>query len=131
MHEGVFDAHPGGDGQAHAVVDVAGVQQGVRLPVVGAQRHAVGAVAEHGRDQGGEVARGGALPDEDPHAFAALLLGLLELGALVVGLDARGQVGVQLAAAQAGRVTVDALVAGGGDLGEHLRVAVRRRRESP
>ena len=77
-HEGVLDAHPGGDGQAHAVVDVPGVKQRVRLPVVGAERDPVGAVAEHGRDQGGEVARGRALPDEDPHALAALLLGLLE-----------------------------------------------------
>ena len=53
------------------------------------------------------------------------------VGALVVGLDARGEVGVQLAAAQAGRVAVDALVAGGGDLGEHLRVAAHHARGSP
>ena len=122
-HERVLDPYPLGDRHPHAVVDVAGGHERVRLPVVGAQRHPVGPVPEHGRDEVAKVPRGRALADEEPHPLAALLLGLVELGALVVRLDARRQVGVELAAAHPGRVAVHAAVARRGDLGEDLGVA--------
>ncbi len=89
---------PAGDRQPDAVVDVAVLEDRVRLAVVAAQRDPLGAVPEHGRDQVGEVLAGRALPDEDPHALAALLLRFVEHRALVVRLDPGGQVGVELPA---------------------------------
>ena len=47
-------ADPGVDGQLHAVVEMADVEQGVGLAVVGAQGDVVGPVGQHGGD---EVAR--------------------------------------------------------------------------
>ena len=94
-HQGVDLADPGPDGQVEAVVHVAHVQQGVGLPVVAAQRHVIGAMGQHHRDEVEQVLAGRALADEDPHPLAPLLLRLGQLGALVVGLDAGGQVRIE------------------------------------
>ena len=100
-----------------------------------------------------QVACGRRLADQEPHAGAQPLAPLLDRVGLVVGADAGGDVGVQVAAAHAGRVAVDvarerelrelALVAGD-DAGEvhHLgeaehtpapqqRVEVARRQLAP
>ena len=122
-HEGIFDAVLPGDGQPYAVIGMSRVEQCLWFTIVGAKRYTVGTVHEDGADQVGEVARGRAFSYEDPHCLASFFLGLADLGALVVGLDARGEVGVEQAPAQAGRVPIDTLVAGRGDLGEHPRVA--------
>ena len=113
----------GGDRQPRAVVDVARAQQRVGLAVVGAERRQLGAVLQHVRDQRLEVLAGRALTDEDPHALAPPLDHLLERRRLVVGLDAGGQVGVEVATEDAGAVAVDPAPAGGSDAREHLRVA--------
>ena len=43
-HEGVLGPHAGRDRESDAIVDVSGVEQGVWLSVVGAERYAVGPV---------------------------------------------------------------------------------------
>ena len=58
--------------QAHYLGNV------LRLPVVGAQRDSLGAMAQHCRDQIRQVLARRALPDKDPHAFAALFLSLIQ-----------------------------------------------------
>ncbi len=122
-HERVLDGHAGADREAHAVVDVAELADGVGLAVVAAERDPRGAVAQDRRDQLEQVLARRALPDEHPHALAALLLELVEAGALVVGLDPGREVRVQHAAAEAGRVTVDPARTCRGDLGPELGVA--------
>ncbi len=124
QHQGVLQPHPGGHGQTHAVVDMAVAQKGVRLAVVGAQGDPVGAVARDRSDERREVSGGGALTDEDPHSLAPLFLRLLEVGAFVVRLHARGQVGVELAPQDPGRVPVDATVPRRRYLRQHVRFAV-------
>ena len=115
---------PARDRQPDAVVDVPVGQDRVRFPVVAAQRDPLGAVPEHGRDQVGEVLAGRALPDEDPHALAALLLRLVER-ACTRGRTRRRRPGRRRAPRprQARRVPVDPAVAGGRDLRQQLGVA--------
>ena len=122
-HQGVDLGHPVAHREGDAIVEVAGLEQGVGLPVVGAQRHAVGAVTRHGGDQGLQVLAGRTLPHEDPHALAPLLLGLRELRALVVGLHPGGQVGVERATTEAGGVPVHPATSCGLDASEHLGIA--------
>ena len=115
------------DGPAHDVVDVALFEQVVRVLVVGAE-HAVGVVLRREqREQRVEVAGRCALADHD-------VLSALELGervfhgtALVVGVHARSDVGVQVVACEARGVAVDLLVVRlrGDDLFQHLLVGVR------
>ena len=99
------------------------MQDRVGLAVVGAERDPLRSVLQHDRRQGGQVPARRALPGEDSHALAALLGSLVQRRALVVGLDPRGQVGVQPRAGEAGRVPVHATVAGRGDLRQQLGVA--------
>ena len=75
-----------------------------------------------------EVAGGGALADHDKLAALELGNGVVELGALVVGVDARGDVGVEVVALEAGRVAVDLLVVRlrGDNFLHDLRVGVDR-----
>ncbi len=123
QHECVLDRYAVLHGQPDAVVDVAASEDQIGFPVVAAQRDVRGPVAEHHRDQVGEVAARRPLPDEHPHPLAPLLLGFVELGALVVRLDPGREVGVELLAAQAGRMTVDAPGAGCVDLGHEVGIA--------
>ena len=99
------------------------MQDRVGLAVVGAERDPLRSVLQHDRRQGGQVPARRALPGKDPHALAALLGSLVQRRALVVGLDPRGQVGVQPRAGEAGRVPVHATIAGRGDLRQQLGVA--------
>ena len=70
--------------------------------------------------------RGRSLAQHDVHALGQLLEGLRGRRALVVGADARGDVGRERAAREPRRVAVDALarVAEEGDLVEELLVLV-------
>ncbi len=120
--EGVYFAHPGLDGQLDAVVEVPRLEQGVRLTIVAAEGDVVGAVGQHGGDEVTEILTGRSLADEDPHTLAPLLLGLCELGALVVGLHARCEVRIEQGARESGGVTVDPAAAGGSDAGQHLGI---------
>ncbi len=122
-HQGIFQSHTAGDGQPDTVIHVAVGEDRIGLAVVGAERDPFRTVLAHQRDQSGEVPARRALPGEDPHTLAALLGRLSQRGALVVGLDPRGQVGVQLPAGQPGRVPVHPAIPGGGDLRQQLRVA--------
>jgi len=106
-------------------LDVAELQQrvGSRSSVHSATRS--GPVAEHGLDQGGEVAGRGALRMKI-HMPCDVSLRLFELRVTRgwIGLDACGEVGIELPANNApGAVAIDPLVAGGRDLGEDLWVA--------
>ena len=76
------------------------LEQRVGLAVVGAEGGELGAVADDVGRERLEVLARRALADEDPHPLAALLGRLLELGALVVGLDAGREVGVERPAAR-------------------------------
>ena len=73
------------------------LEERVGLPVVAAQGDVIGAVGQDHRDQITQVLAGRPLADEDPHPLAPLLLGLFELGALVIGLHPGGQIRVQQA----------------------------------
>ena len=94
---------------AHHRVDVAVVCDVLGLAVVGAERDPAGAVLGEQRQQRAQVPRGGRLSDQEPHpepqAFASLLDGV----GLVIRADARGRVGVQVAADDTGGVPVDVL----------------------
>ena len=107
-----------GHGDAAHLVDVALAQQQVGLAVVGAERAALGPVVAHERQQVAQVARVRRLAQQHPGALAALLERLGERRRLVVGRDARGEVGVQLRAVDARRVSVDALALRQRDLRE-------------
>ena len=115
------------DGTAHDVVDVALFEQIVRVLVVRAE-HAVGVILRcEQREQRVEVARGRALANHDVLSALELGDGILHGAALVVGIDAGGDVGVQVVARKAGGVAVDFFVVRlrGDDLFEHLLVGVR------
>ena len=122
-YEGILNGRPAGNRKAHAVIDVTLREDGVRLPVVAAQRDPLGAVLQHDRDQVGEVLACRTLPDENPHPFPALLLRLLEQRAFVIRLNPGGRVRVERAASQARRVAVYPAVSSSGDLGQQLGVA--------
>ena len=86
------------DGTAHDVVDVALFEKVVRVLVVRAE-HAVGVILRcEQREQRVEVARGRALADHDVLSALELGDGILHGAALVVGIDAGGDVGVQVVA---------------------------------
>ncbi len=92
------------------------------LAVVGAEGEAVRAELLDERQERGEVARGGGLADQHPHAGAQALAALLRRVALVVGADAGGGVGLEVLAEDAGRVAVD-VRRREGELLELVRVA--------
>ena len=114
------------DGLAGDVVDVSLFQQIARVLVVGAEHAALGVLRREQGDQRLEIARGRALADHDE--LAALQLGqrVFQCGAFVVGIDAGGDVGIQILALEARRVAVDLLVVRlrGDDLRDDLRVVV-------
>lgn len=115
------------DGTAHDVVDVPLFEKIVRVLVVRAE-HAVGVILRcEQREQRVEIARGRALADHDVLSALELGDGILHGAALVVGIDAGGDVGVQVVARKAGGVAVDFFVVRlrGDDLFEHLLVGVR------
>ena len=118
--------HARGDGLLDDVVDVTLFQQIVGVLVVRAE-HTVGVILRREqRQQRVKVARRGALADHD--VLAALELGerVAHIGALVVGVDAGGNVGVEVVAGKAGGVAVDLLVMRlrRNDLLEHLLVGI-------
>ena len=114
------------DGLAADVVNVALFEQVARVLVVGAEHAAVGVLRREQRRERLKIAGGGALADHDELAAAELRQRVLDVGALMVGVDARGDVGVKILARQARRVAVDLLVVRlrGDDLRDDLRVVV-------
>ena len=113
------------DGAADDIVDVSLFQKVVGVLVVRAE-HTVGVILRREqRQQRVEVAGSGALADHD--ILTALDLGkrILHGGALMVGVDAGGNIGIELVAGKPGRVTVDLLVVRlrGDDFFEHLLIA--------
>ena len=120
--EGVDLTDTGLDGELDAVVEVPHLEQCVGLAVIATESDVVGAVRQHGGDEVTKVLTGRSLADEDPHALTAFLLGLYELGAFVVGLDAGRKIRIEMGAREPGRVTVDPATAGGGDTGQHFGV---------
>jgi len=114
------------DGAAADVVDMALLKQVVRMLVVGAEHAALGILGRQQRGERLEIAGGRALADHDE--LAALELGqrVLHGRALVVGVDADRDVGVEVLALQARRVAVDLLVVRlrGHDLGDDFGVVV-------
>ena len=108
--------HPQADGPLDDVVDVAFFQQVVGVLVVGAEHAPLGVFVAQQGGQGVQIPGGGALPDHDELAPLQLGDGVVQVVALVVGVDAGGDVGVQVVAHQVRRVAVDLLVVG---LGGH------------
>ena len=106
-HERVLDGDARRDGKSHAIVDVPEIADRVGFAVVGTERDAVGSVLEHAGYQRRQVLRRRTLANERPHPLASLLVHLVELGRLVIGLDACGEVRVELTPGDAGRVAVD------------------------
>lgn len=124
--DGDDGVHARGDSLLDDVVDVTLFQQIVGVLVVRAE-HTVGVILRgEQRQQRVKVARRGALADHD--VLAALELGerVAHVGALVVGVDASGNVGVEVVAGKAGSVAVDLLVVRlrRNDLLEHLLVGI-------
>ena len=117
-----------GDGLFHDVVDVALFQQVVGVLVVGAEHTPLHVLVAQQGDEGLQIAGRRALADHDELAALELGDGVVQVVALVVGVHAGGDVGVQVVALQVRGVTVDLLMVGlaGHDLLHHLGVAVDR-----
>ena len=95
------------------------------LAVVGAERHPRGPELGDERHERLQVARGGGLPDQEPHAGAQPLPSLVGRERLVVGPDPGRGVRLQRVAEHARRVAVDAV----GALDRQLRELARRARD--
>ena len=108
--------HPQADGPLDDVVDMALLQQVVGVLVVGAEHASLGVFVAQQGGKGVQVPGGSALPDHDKLPPLQLGDGVVQVVALVVGIDAGGDVGVQVVAHQIRRVAVDLLVVG---LGGH------------
>ena len=115
-----------GDGFLHDVVDVALFQQVVGVLVVGTEHAAVHIFAAQQRHQSLQIPRGGALADHNELAPLQLGQGVVQVGALVVGVYTGGDVGIEIIAGETRSMPVDFLVVGlgGYDLLHHLGVAV-------
>ena len=115
------------DGAAHDVVDVPLFKKVVRVLVVGAE-HTVGVVLRREqRKERVKVARGRALANHDVLPAFELGEGVLHGAALVVGVHAGCDVGVQVVARKPRRVAVDLLVVRlcRDDLFQHLLIGIR------
>ena len=108
--------HPLGDGPADDIVDVALVEQVVGMLVVGAEHAAVVVPGRQQGQQGVQVPGRGALPDHDELPQLELQHRILQIGALVVRVDAGGHIGAEIRLPEAGGVAVNLLVVG---LGRH------------
>jgi hypothetical protein len=97
---------PQRDGVAHDCVDVPVGGDVLRLTVVGAERHPVRTELLHERDQRPEVAGGRGLADQQPEPRPQALPPLLQREGFMVGANAGGRVGLELAAEHARRVAV-------------------------
>ncbi len=104
--------HAGAAQRRHHSVQVMVLGQGGGVAVVGAEGGALGAVLHEVGQGPGEVAGGGALADEGPHAQPAALQQEFRVGGLVVGAGAGDHVGGQLPAGDVRSVAVDHPVAG-------------------
>ena len=95
-----------------------------RVPVVGAEGHVGrGRLGQHGRE-GVQVLADRAFADQHAQALLQLLHRLRRAGRLVLGADAGGDVGVEVAARQQRGVPVDVAAREGRELGEAAGVAV-------
>ena len=113
----------GADRDPHRGVDVALFHDFQRIAVVGAERDPrPGQVGEQ-RGERRDVLGDRALAHQDEHALGQLFAGLIELGALVVGADAGGQIAVERQAAQQGGMAVDVPPGEGRELREQGRIA--------
>ena len=98
------------DGALDDIVNMTLFQQVVGVLVVRAE-HAVGVILRREqRQQRIKIAGGCALADHDILSSLQLGKGIAQIGALMVGVDAGGNVGVERVAGQSGRMTVDLLV---------------------
>ena len=115
-----------GDGLFDDVVDVTLFQQVVGVLVIGAEHTAFHILVAQQGDQRFQIAGCGALADHNELAALELCDGVVQVVALVVGVHAGGDVGVQVVAHQVGGVAVDLLVMrlAGHDLLHHLGIAV-------
>ena len=119
------DARP--DSAAHDVVDVSLFKKIVRVLVVSAE-HTVGVILRREqRKERVKVARGRALTDHDVLPAFELGEGVFHGAALMVGVHAGCDVGVQVVARKSRRVAVDLLVVclRRDDLFEHLLIGIR------
>ena len=91
-------------------------QQIAGVFVVGAEHAPLGILVAQQGEQRIQVPGGGALPDHDELAPFQLGDGIVQVMALMVGVDAGGDVGVEVVAHQIGGVAVDFLMMG---LGRH------------
>ncbi len=106
-HEhGVLGRDPGRNRLAHHPVDVARVGDVLRIAIVGAERDAPRAVLLDEREERAQVPRHRGLADEQPHPGAQALAPLLDGERLVVRVDARGRVRLELRSENAGRMAV-------------------------
>ena len=108
------------------VVDMPLFQQVVGVLVVGAEHTPFHILVAQQGDQRLQIAGGSTLADHDKLSPLQLGDGVCQIVALMVGVDARRYVGVEVIALQVGGVAVDLLVVclTGHDLLHHLRVAV-------
>ena len=98
------------DGPLDDIVDVTLFQQIAGVLVVGAEHAPLGILVAQQGEQRIQVPGGGALPDHDELAPLQLGDGVVQVMALMVGVDAGGDVGVEVVAHQIGGVAVDLLL---------------------
>ena len=103
---------PPADGLPDVIVDVALFQQVAGVLIVAAEHTPVRVLLRQQGQQRLQVPGGGALPDHDELAPLQLGDGVRRVGALVVGVDSGGNVGVEIIPRQAGGMAVDLLVVG-------------------
>ncbi len=118
------------DQRADHEIEVALLADVERVPIVGAKRHERGGVLVEHLGERVEVLRHRPFADQDRHPLGELLARLRRRRRFVVGADAGGEIGVQVAAREKRRVPVDVAVLEGGELVEGSRVEREDTRES-
>ena len=109
-HEhGVLGRDAGRHCLAHHPVDVARVGDVLGVAIVRAERDAPGPVLLDEREERPQVPRHRRLADEQPHSYADALAAFLDRQRLMIRVDARGRVRLQVAPHEPGCVAVDVL----------------------
>lgn len=113
------------DGLADDIVDMALGKEIIGVPVVAAEHAALMVFPVEQRRQRLEIPGGSALTDHDKLAPLELPQRVVQVGALVVGVDTGGDIGIQLLAGQARGMAVDLFMMclGGDDLFDDLLIA--------
>ncbi|MBT9160630.1 MAG: hypothetical protein DDT24_00607 [Chloroflexi bacterium] len=108
---------------SHHGVDVAIAQEIGATAVVYHKEASLEGPVGNQREQGIEILLGGAFTNHEMHSPIQLLPGLIDGGALVVGVDPRAEVGIQSASGETGGMAIDNPAPEKPELGPDTRIA--------